>query len=163
MNRIFLFLGLILLVTGVLCFLFMGEGTVKVNGKISNDPAMKNLPRYIVGCVVGGLGLIFTLVAIIGQNRSKKQLARNQFILQNGVKTEGTFTFIDKNYAVLMNNKPIYSIVEYIYKDNLGTEHMRRITNFNSDIVIRKKMEVGSKIEVKYLSDKPSESVIVIQ
>jgi hypothetical protein len=74
----------------------------------------------------------------------------------------GTVTFVDRNWKILLNKNPIYSIVEYYYKDNLGNQYTRKISNMSSELVIRKQIQVGAKIPVKYLSENPAESVIVI-
>ena len=59
-----------------------------------------------------------------------------------------------------MNNRPIYSIVEYKYQDEFGNEYVNRVENVKTDEVIRNKVEVGSTIRIKYLPEDPGQSVM---
>ena len=86
----------------------------------------------------------------------------NNVILQTGIDAQATVTFVDKNYSFLVNNKPIYSIVEYEYVDKNGVKHTRRIDNLNSDLVIRKKIEVGNTIKIRYSQTDYSQSIMLI-
>ena len=92
--------------------------------------------------------------------RGAKRSKLDSHIAQTGVETEAAVTFVDKNYALLVNNRPIYSIVEYTYQDELGNEYVNRIENVSTDYVIRNKAEVGSKIRIKYLPTEPGQSVM---
>lgn len=158
-GKIFIFVGIILIVTGVI--VSQSNTRVRINKQIANAEESKNARNYIGGGV-GGLGLIFAIVGLIGVVRGSKQNKRNQYIVQNGIDAQGTVTFVDKNYTMLVNNNPIYSIVEYTYQDKTGNQHTRRINNFNSEIVIRKQIKVGSNIPVKYSAENPGESVIIL-
>lgn len=64
--------------------------------------------------------------------------------------------------GVVLITTPIYSIIEYTYVDPTGANHTRKITNFSTQIAIRKQIQVGSKIAIKYLAENPDESVIVL-
>ncbi|MFH0866644.1 MAG: hypothetical protein V1904_10635 [Bacteroidota bacterium] len=161
-NIILLAVGVILIATGIICYFAIETATVQINGNLMHDAASKNLARYIFGGGVGGLGAIFTLGGLIGMARRKQQAKRNQYILQNGVDAVGTVTFADKNYYLTVNNRPIYSILEYTYQDKAGNQHTRRINNFNSEIMIRMQIQVGAKIAIKYSAQNPGESVIPV-
>ena len=82
--------------------------------------------------------------------------------MQTGIAAEGTVTFADKNYSLLMNKKPVYSIVEYTYVDQSGKQHTRRVETIPSDYVIRNKIEVGGKVAVKYAVEDPGQSTILL-
>ena len=82
--------------------------------------------------------------------------------MQNGIDAVGTVTFVDKNYLITINNAPIYSIVEYTFKDKLGKDYMRRVDTVPSDWVIRNKIEVDGKLKVKYLKENPVQNIMVL-
>lgn len=160
MGRIvFLAVGVILMVTGVI--VSQSHMIVSIQ-RHRADPETSNIVRYAVGGGVGGLGVVFALVALIGMVRGSQQTKRNQYLVQTGIDAEGTVTFVDKNYAMLINNRPIYSIIEYTYRDGAGNQHTRRIDNANSELVIRKQIQVGAKVAIKYSAQNPGESVIVL-
>jgi hypothetical protein len=99
---------------------------------------------------------------VIGMIRGSKQMKVNQYIMQNGIPAEGTVTFVDKNWTLLVNKNPIYSIIEYTYTDSNGAQYSRKVTNANSNLVTRMGIQVGSKIPIKYSPQNPAESVIVV-
>ncbi|MES2837764.1 MAG: DUF3592 domain-containing protein [Bacteroidota bacterium] len=156
---VFLFVGIVLIAVGII--VSQSNMKVKINRQRANAEDSKTAISY-VAWGLEGLGGIFALIGVMGVIRGKKQNKRNHYILQNGISAEGTVTFVDKNYAVLVNKKPIYSIVEYTYVDSTGSQHTRKVSNISSDIVIRKQILVGSKIQIKYASENPSESVMVL-
>jgi hypothetical protein len=156
----------ILIVAGVI---LMGVGLIVFQSnmriKINNRPAdaeESNFWRNAIGGGVGGLGLIFVLGGVYGMVRGSQQAKRNQYLTQNGIAAEGTVTFVDKNYYTLVNNRPIYSIVEYTYLDKAGNQHTRRVDNLSSDVVIRNQVQVGGKVTIKYSQENPGESVILL-
>jgi len=122
---------------------------------------------WIVPVIMGGvfvLFLIITFIVLAALRRfggSKKDQEKKIYIAQNGVETTATVTFVDKNFRLLVNQTPIYSIVEYKYQDNMGREHVRRIDNINSELVVRNKIEVNNTIKIRYLQEDPSQSVIM--
>jgi hypothetical protein len=115
-----------------------------------------------VGGGLACLGLFFAFSGIVGTIKQSKRNKLNQQIIQYGVAAQGTVTYVDKNYKFLVNNTPIYSIVEYTYLDSNGITHTRRVSNVNSELVIRQKIQVGSIINIKYSAQNPDESVVVL-
>ena len=110
------------------------------------------------GFVLMTVGLLFWIGSgIISQKR--RSLA--QKVYEQGLPAEGTVSFVDKNYSMLVNNKPIYSIVEVQFTDGGGLRHTIIKRDASSDLVIRLKIEVCSKIQVKYMSDDPDQNVIL--
>ena len=93
--------------------------------------------------------------------REKTQKAEN--LLENGLQARGRVTFVDKNYSVLLNEKPIYSIVEFTFEDHMGRPHISRKDNVDSDLVIRAQIIVGSQWDVKYLANNPDENALLIR
>lgn len=150
---ILLFTGVILAGVGVIVYF----ASYKTGG--SMNPA---LAKNLIAGILGGLGALFTILGLVGFIGESKKTKRKKYILQNGVDAEGDVTFIDRNYAFLVNKTPIYSIIEYTYKDPSGANHARKITNFSTQIAIRKQIQVGSKIAIRYLAENPDESVIVL-
>jgi hypothetical protein len=156
---IFLFVGIIFIIVGVI--IYNSDTNVYINHQRASEKDGKMVIHY-TGAGLMGLGGIFALIGLIGFVRNNKQNKRNQYILQNGIDALGTVTFVERNWKILLNKNPIYSIVEYNYKDNLGNQYTRKISNMSSELVIRKQIQVGAKIPIRYLSDNPEESVIVI-
>jgi hypothetical protein len=158
-GKIFIFVGIILIGTGVI--VSQSNTGVRINNRMANEEVSKNVRNYIGGGV-GGLGLFFVIVGLVGMVRGSKQTKRNQYIMQTGIDAQGTVTFVDKNWSVLVNKNPIYSIVEYTYLDRNGNKYTRRINNLSSEIVIRKQIQVGSNVPIKYSAENPGESVIIL-
>lgn len=161
-HKIFMFVGFVLLATTALLYFTLDGATLRINGRVTTDPnTIGNFKNYL--CLgLGALGAFFAGIGVKGQAAAKKQAARNVYILQNGIETQGNITFVDKNYTLLINNAPVYSIVEYTYQDRNGNQHTRRINNIPSEIVIRKQIQVGGTIPVKYAPENSAESVMVI-
>jgi hypothetical protein len=155
---IFLFVGIIFIVVGVI--IYNSDTNVYINHQRASAEEGKAVVHYAGGGLMG-LGALFTLIGLVAAVKSNKQKKRDQYILQNGIDALGTVTFVDKNWKILLNNNPIYSIVEYNYKDKSGNQYTRKISNMSSELVIRKQIRVGSNIQIKYLSENPGESVIV--
>jgi hypothetical protein len=156
---VFLFVGTILI--GVAVILFQSDVKVRINRQRANAEDSKAAISY-VAWGLGGLGFLFAAGGLIGIVSGRKQNKRNLYILQNGIAVEGTVTFVDKNWAVLVNKNPIYSIVEYTYPDKTGNQHTRKVSNISSEMVIRKQIQVGSRIPIKYAPENPAESVMVL-
>ncbi len=156
---IWLIVGLIFIGVGVFVYFIIGTA-------FANMPAMfgemQTLLQYGIGGLLAGIGAIMTLSGLIGVMRGTKRAKLDSHIAQTGAETDATVTFVDKNYSLLVNNRPIYSIVEYTYQAELGNEYANRIENVSTDYVIRNKVEVGSKIRIKYLPAEPVQSVITV-
>lgn len=161
MHKIFFFIGIILLAVGITVYFALGTVTTYNGGK-TMSPELKMTLQLSIGGFLSALGIIFLVVAFRSKARAAKQQAENLHILQTGIAAEGTVTFVDKNYAVRVNKVPVFSIVEYTYKDRSGNVHTRRINNFSSEMVIRKQIQVGGKIPVKYSNEDAGKSVIVL-
>jgi hypothetical protein len=156
--------GFILILMGVI---FIGVGLFTGNVFSSAFSGFAD-----VGADVGSLGSIFTLVfggvgallVVLGgisvfRGRQTGQLHKQ--ILETGVDAAGEVTYVDKNYRILINNAPIYSIVEYKYRDSSGMEYVNRMDRISTESVVRSGIAVGSQIQIKYLSEDPSQSTIV--
>ena len=98
---VFIFVGAILIGVGSLIY-FLSIG----------DP--NELIGQIVAGGIGGLGMLFAIGGIRGRIKGSKQAKENLLIIQTGTSAEGTVTFVDKNYSFLVNQRPVYSIIEYI-------------------------------------------------
>jgi hypothetical protein len=111
----------------------------------------------VVILVIGALMLITGLI----RAKQKRKLALE--IFQRGTLVKGNVTFVDKDYSLLVNNKPIYSIVEFTFQDSAGKTHTSRKTGVNSDLVIRDRIEVGGQVAVKYLPENPEVNILLLQ
>jgi hypothetical protein len=115
---------------------------------------------FWVGAAVFVLGVIMLISGLIrARARSKKAMD----IFRRGTATTGTVTFVDKNYSLLVNNKPIYSIVEFTFQDSSGKKHTARKDDVESDLVIRNKIEVGSPAVLKYLPENPELNILILK
>jgi len=161
---VFLFVGVILLGTAILVYYILGldNTNITVNGVRDNSDSTRTILQYSVGGFLAGLGLIFIVAAMRARSRAIKQQKQNAHILKTGVAAEAKVIFVDKNYSFLVNNNPIYSIIEYTYQGSYGQQHMRRIETFSSDTVIRKQIQVGGMISIKYATEDSSMSVMVL-
>ncbi|PLW92047.1 MAG: hypothetical protein C0592_12750, partial [Marinilabiliales bacterium] len=150
---------------GVIFYFSLGSDSaeITVNGRQVTDSSVRNTIRWSVSGGIAGLGGIFLISGIIGFFRHKQAYKERLYIMRTGVETEGTVTFVDKNYSFLVNNRPIFSIVEYIYEDKYGNSHSRRVNSISSDIVVRNQIQVGSIIAIKYAIEDPSKSIILLQ
>ncbi len=158
-GKIYLFAGIVLIVVGVI--VSRSNPRVRVNHRVVSAEESRDYLNYIV-VGLGGLGLFFAILGLTGIIRGSKQNKKNQIIMQNGIDAQGTVTFVDKNWNALVNNIPIYSIVEYTYQDKTNNKYTRRINTLNSEFVIRKQIQVGSNIPIKYLAENPAESLLVL-
>jgi hypothetical protein len=157
--KVIVFVGIILIAVGA--FIFQSDIKVKINRQVANAEDSKTARNYVGGGLIA-FGSLFVLGGFARLVRGNKQQKRNLYILQNGIEAQGTVTFVDRNWSVLVNKNPIYSIVEYTFPDKNGNQHTRKISNISSEIVIRKQIQVGSKIPIKYASENPGESVMVV-
>jgi len=156
-------IGGFLIIFGLIFFL-VGGGIGFLSALLSGHfPTGVNL---ITQMAFGGTGFIILLIGVImvvrGLAKAKKLKAKAMLIFERGVPAEGTVTFVDKNYSMLINQKPIYSIVEFKFRDGSGVERVSRKNDVNSDLVIRLKIEVGSKVQVKYLNEDPSQNILLL-
>jgi len=154
---IVLIMGLIFIGTGVFVYFVIGAAFVDTPTMLGE---LQTLLQFGMGGVFAGIGALMTLGGLIGVIRGAKNSKLAGHIAQTGTEAEATVTFVDKNYAMLVNNRPIYSIVEYTYQDELGNEYANRIENVSTDAIIRNKVEVGSTIRIKYLPAEPAQSVM---
>ncbi|HOZ30832.1 MAG TPA: hypothetical protein PLL66_07930 [Bacteroidales bacterium] len=155
MHRIFIFIGIILIGSGLLVY----SVDIQIKGNTSLD---EETVKLLMLGILGGLGLLFSIFGIVGAIIGRGKIKKQKHILNNGMETEATVDFVDKNFSILVQQKPIFSIVEYSYTDQNGNSHTRRVTNVNSDLVIRKQIQVGSKIKIKYIPDNPGDSVMLL-
>jgi len=154
---ILLIMGVIFIGTGVFVYFVIGTALADMPTGFGE---LQTLLQYGIGGLFAGIGAIMTLGGLIGAIRGAKRSKLDNHIAQSGVETEATVTFADKNYSMLVNNRPVYSIVEYTYQDEMGNEYANRVENISTDYVIRNKVEVGSKIRIKYLPAEPGQSVM---
>ena len=161
---ILLIVGLILAGAGVFAFFLIGvvfEG-VAVESFPYDLSGLQGILQYGVGALVGSLGALFMLFGLLSLASGSKKRKQDSRILQTGVDAEADVKYVDKNYNVLVNRRPIYSIIEYAYQDSSGKGYTNRIEKVSSEQVIRNQIQVGSRIAIKYSAENPGESVIVM-
>lgn len=122
-----------------------------------------------------GLGILFfgafsVLIMGIGgilSVREKRLARKNQALtldlMTNGLPAKARITFVDKNYSVLFNQKPIYSIVEYTFSDNAGRQYICKKDTVDSDSVIRSQIKVGDEVDLKYSPLDPNLNMLLVK
>ncbi len=114
----------------------------------------------LLGYGLGGVGILLLVVSLIrGRSASKRAME----IFQRGTLTTGQVTFVDKDYSVLVNNAPVFSIVEFTFQDSRGDTHTVRKTGVNSELVIRNRVTVGGSVAIKYLPENPGSNILILQ
>jgi len=76
------------------------------------------------------------------------------------VETEGIITSLERDFTVYVNHRPIYSSVEYRYRDRRGNWLTRRVAQMNSDLIARAGWRVGATVKVRYPTGDPEDGVI---
>lgn len=147
---------------------FVGVAWVAVLGLMALLEMLFGGPRanpmqFVYTMVVGVILVLIGLpLFFMGRRQNNQYLAAKKSILDKGVPARGRVTFVDKNYSVLVNQKPIYSSVEYTFEDHLGRPHIGRSDAVDSDWVIRAQIAVGSEVELKYLANDPEQNQLVL-
>lgn len=177
MTWLFLLLaGIVLILAGLgfLCFGLVsaaafGAVPIAMGGTLQE---MAQSGAGIFGLFGVGFALVFAAIGLaltvggavmtyFGLRIRRRLQAQAQHLVTYGVEAEGTITFLDRNFGVLVNNRPVYSIVEYTFLDSMQRQHTGRVDNLSSDYVIRNKLEVGSPIRIKYLPADPAQSMVL--
>jgi hypothetical protein len=156
------FMGWIFILFGVIFFFGGGGGSVisaLLAGRLSSTQLMPQLVFAGVGFAIWLLGMIFVVIGLIG---SKKKKVPAKKIFEMGVKTEATITFFEKNYGTLIKNKPLYSFVEFTFRDKSGIEHTGCKSNVNLDLAVRLNLKVGGKVQIRYLKGNPAQNVLIL-
>ena len=161
--------GLVLLLSGGIClaigFLISSEihsGAMRVHTSgtaTALDPRVAAALPSIVLCGVGGLLVLWGGLALIV---GRTQQAEANRVLASGVDATAAITFLDRNWSLRVNGQPLYSIVEYRFQDSTGRDFVRRVDNIPSESAIRAGWQVGSQVQVRYLPQDPSKSVIML-
>lgn len=144
------FIGVILLVVA----LAVGLG--------SSNPT-DQLGALIMGLLGGGMTFFGAIAFVAGIVMARKQRDQAKLISETGVTTDATVTFVDRNYKILVNEQPIYFIVEFTFRDTSGMERVVRYDTVDSELVIRNKVEVGSTVKVKYLAEDPTQTLLLLE
>jgi len=115
-----------------------------------------------------GVGSIIEIVIgvvllIIGFAKKKNKGEQALQIYNQGIPAKARVTFVDKDYSYLVNEKPIYSVVEFVFTDHMGRQHTARKKQVESDLVIRTNITVGSEVDIKYMSADPDKNVLMIK
>jgi branched-subunit amino acid ABC-type transport system permease component len=155
---IFIAVGLIMVGTGFWIYFAFNNSVQKANASFGLDLSQYILLPTIIMWVIGGLLILWGIITLL---RSRARMDDLKLIAANGVDTTGIVTYLDRNYSVLVNNRPIYSIVEYRYQDQMGREFVQRANTLKTELIIRSGLQVGSPIKVRYLAADPAKSGIV--
>ena len=142
--------------TGIL--MTVSRSTASVRGAPAQIGNMLHMMTWL-GVVLFAIGAFLLVTGLMRAGKNKKKAL---LIFQTGTATKGRVTFVDKNYSLLVNNKPIYSIVEFTFQDARGNTITSRKPNVSSDLVIRNQIEVGREVPVKYLPDSPQDNILLL-
>jgi hypothetical protein len=136
--------------------------TVSHSVGASAPASIANMLRSMVllGYGLGGFGALLLVVGLISRRSNTKKAMD---IFRRGTLTTGNVTFVDKDYSVLVNNAPVFSIVEFTFQDSRGDTHTTRKTGVNSELVIRNRIAVGGQVAIKYLPENPDSNILIMQ
>ena len=114
-----------------------------------------------------GIGVVILIGGIWLSIKEKKwereSKEKAETLAKNGFPTRARITFVDKNYSVLVNQKPVYSIVECVFDDSFGNQHITRKEDVDSDLVIRAQLKVGDEIDILYMPNDPTVTGLLIK
>ncbi|HEX2915959.1 MAG TPA: DUF3592 domain-containing protein [Chloroflexia bacterium] len=151
---IYLVVGIITVAVGFIVFFTLnGSGAASAASSVGINLTGTLLIPSITCWAIGGIMVIF---GILGLLQGKARQGELQQIAATGVETGGIITFLDRNYSLLINNRPVYSVIEYRYRDGMGREFVKRADNIKTDVVIRSGWQVGSQVRVRYLPQDPT-------
>ncbi|OHD62159.1 MAG: hypothetical protein A2014_03605 [Spirochaetes bacterium GWF1_49_6] len=168
MTIVFVVNGVIFLVLGILVYFHAENGSAALQGtNIQNNPAVaEQMTRIgiqygvsILFFVISSVLLVLSVIGLI-KKLNKSRLAKR--ILQTGIETDALVTYVDRNFSILINKQPVYSIVEYRYRDNDGNKYTERLDRVSSEMVVRSNIEVGCTIRIKYLQEDHAKSEPVL-
>lgn len=159
---IFLVVGIVTIAVGtIVYFATNNAGGAYAQSAAASVGVNLGLTMLIPSIVCWALGGMFTLFGIIGLLGGAARQGDLKEIAASGIQAPARITYLDRNYTLLLNNRPVYSIVEYVFRDTLGREFVRRADNIKTDTVIRQGWQVGSNIQVRYLPANPMKSGIL--
>lgn len=117
--------------------------------------------------VFGALSVVIMGIGITLSIREKRLARKNQALamdlMTNGMPAKARITFVDKNYSVLFNQKPVYSIVEYTFSDHTGRQYICKKDTVDSDSVIRSQIRVGDEVDLKYSPLDPNLNMLLVK
>ncbi len=108
--------------------------------------------------LAGGLFVISAVRSLLGAVQNREMADK---LLERGIETTGQVTFIDRNWSIRVNERPIYSIIEYVFEAN-GQQYTRRKTDAPTETVIRSGLAVGQSVPVFYLPEDPDQNMLLI-
>ena len=152
-------LGFVAAAAGVLIFGGSME-QIPLGGMDINLSLLIALPFGLVGLATGLIGVILVISGFMQRGKNK---AKAEQLLTVGVPARARVTFVDKNYSMLVNEKPIFSIIEFTFTDRYGRIYTGRKTQADSDLVIRNQIVVGSEVDIRYMPENPQENMIILK
>lgn len=153
----------------IFVFAMLGAGVVMFFGLQSVPWDESGLPAGVDVLIQYGVPAIFIVIGLVMMSQMiralfkrayKKRLAKELEI--RGVKAKAHVTYVDRNYSILINNRPIYSILEYVYKDRMGNQQTKRLENVPTDVIIRNQIEVGTEVDIIYHEERTDESAWIL-
>jgi len=121
----------------------------------------------IPGLLTFLVGFILFLVGkaqIRGYQRKAEIISDNRERLERqGDRTVARVTYVDKNYGLLVNNAPVYSIIEYQFTDYYGKLVTAKKLDVPSELVVRQQITVGDEVSVMYDRKNPAVNQLLLQ
>ena len=149
-------------------FLLLVPEELEITEKISdlsgyNDNIFSYFAYWLLfywPAIVAGIVLVF------GFFRIAKQLIKNhrkKYIYVHGVKASAYILDLKKNLNKLIKNKQGFYRIRYMYTDNYGQKHYGNDDLVPNQFVEGKNLKIGHTIEVKYLPEKHSKSILILK
>jgi len=71
-------------------------------------------------------------------------------------------TKVDKNYSLLVNNGPVFIVIEYQFTDFYGKLQTGKKLDVPPVLVIRKQIGVGDEVSISYDRKNPTENQLFL-
>lgn len=108
--------------------------------------------------LIGGISAI-QFVGALAAIPKKRRMANA--LVERGIETTGQITYVDRNWQIKVNERPIYSIIEYVFEVD-GEQYIRRKNDVPTEIAIRAGFAVGQTVPVYYLPEDPDNNMLLI-
>ena len=159
--KLFLIAASVLLVVSIYLYWIIGYTTASTGQATNiNSQSMARFTQLFASGLPGIMGIIFFIAGFKHRSRDLREKKLREHILLTGISAKAKITYIDKNWTIRINKRYIYSIVEYTYKDKVGKEYTMRFNNISSELAVRKGLQVGGSLPIKYDSMDASKSAI---
>jgi serine/threonine protein kinase len=106
------------------------------------------------------LGVVFSAVGFGSLYYTLKRISKHNYIKKHGLETEAGVKFLERDYSIKVNGRPIYFVCGYTFTDDKGNIHYKKVNYLHEDKVMELDIRPMDTIKIKYLPDSPNDSII---